>query len=70
MACSNIRYGAGVTREVGMDMNNLGAKKVCVMTDPNLVNLPPVKATLDSLHRHHVDYSLFSDVCIEPTDER
>lgn len=69
MACSNIRYGPGVTREVGMDMNNLGAKNVCLMTDPNLVNLPPVRDTLDSLHRHNVNYSLFSEVCIEPTDE-
>ncbi|KAL1416962.1 hypothetical protein MTO96_027354 [Rhipicephalus appendiculatus] len=69
MACSNIRYGAGVTREVGMDMNNLGAKNVCLMTDPNLVNLPPVRDTLDSLHRHNVNYNLFSEVCIEPTDE-
>lgn len=69
MACSNIRYGPGVTREVGMDMNNLGAKNVCLMTDPNLVNLPPVRDTLDSLHRHNVSYSLFSEVCIEPTDE-
>uniref|UniRef100_A0A023GNG8 Probable hydroxyacid-oxoacid transhydrogenase, mitochondrial n=1 Tax=Amblyomma triste TaxID=251400 RepID=A0A023GNG8_AMBTT len=69
MACSNIRYGPGVTREVGMDMQNLGAKNVCLMTDPNLVNLPPVRDTLDSLHRHGVNYSLFSEVCIEPTDE-
>lgn len=69
MACSSIRYGPGVTKEVGMDMQNLGATKVCLMTDPVLVNLPPVKETLDSLHKHGVQYSLFSDVVIEPTDK-
>ena len=36
MACSNIRYGAGVTQEVGMDLANLGAKNVGVYTDKNL----------------------------------
>merc|ERR1712115_471268 len=33
MACSNIRYGPGVTQEVGMDMAGLGAKNVGVYTD-------------------------------------
>ena len=36
MACSNIRYGPGVTQEVGMDLANMGAKKVGVYTDKNL----------------------------------
>ena len=36
MACSNIRYGEGVTREVGMDLVNLGVKKTCVFTDRNV----------------------------------
>ena len=36
MACSNIRYGPGVTQEVGMDLANLGAKNVGVYTDKNL----------------------------------
>ncbi len=30
MSCSNLRYGPGVTREVGMDLANLRAKKVIV----------------------------------------
>lgn len=36
MACSNIRYGEGVTREVGMDLVNLGVKNTCVFTDKNV----------------------------------
>ncbi len=36
MATSNIRYGEGVTREVGMDIVNLGIKHICVFTDPNV----------------------------------
>ena len=36
MACSSIRYGNGVTREVGIDLINLKIKKTCVFTDKNV----------------------------------
>ena len=39
MACSNIRYGEGVTREVGMDLINLGINNTCVFTDKNVCSL-------------------------------
>ncbi len=39
MACSNIRYGEGVTREVGMDLVNLKINNTCVFTDKNVINL-------------------------------
>lgn len=143
MACSNIRYGEGVTREVGMDLENLGVRNVCVLTDknvrpelcvhsvqllhpkflhasafslvlffppfsysatllpcpphppivspsshshpltlptfhhhspplpyPQLARLPPLQATLDSLHSTSVQYSVYDNVSIEPTNER
>ena len=48
----------------------MGAKNVCVMTDKNLVNLPPVKASLDALTKAGVPYQLFDNVRVEPTDAR
>ena len=33
---SNVRYGEGVTREVGCDVVNLGIKNLCVVTDKNV----------------------------------
>lgn len=36
MATSTIRYGPGVTREVGMDVQNMGIKRLCVITDKNV----------------------------------
>lgn len=36
MACSTVRYGPGVTQEVGMDVQNLGITKLCVFTDQNV----------------------------------
>ncbi|KAM3865804.1 hydroxyacid-oxoacid transhydrogenase, mitochondrial [Diretmus argenteus] len=68
MASSNIRYGEGVTREIGMDLQNLGARWVCVMTDRNLSRLPPVKSVLDSLVTHGVNYQVYDNVRVEPTD--
>ena len=52
-----------------MDMDSLGAKKVGVFTDTNLVNLPPVKQVLDSLVKNKVNYVLYDKVRVEPTDQ-
>ena len=49
MAPSPVRFGAGVTREVGMDLADLGVRRVLVLTDPALSPLPPVQAVLQSL---------------------
>ena len=63
------RYGPGVTKEVGQDMINLRAKKVGVFTDSNLVSLPPVQTVLDSLARNKVNYVVYDQVRVEPTDQ-
>ncbi|XP_051156123.1 probable hydroxyacid-oxoacid transhydrogenase, mitochondrial [Leptopilina boulardi] len=68
MACSTVRYGIGVTRELGMDAQNLGAKKICLMTDSNLVKLSPVKKALDSLTKHGVNVEIYDKVRVEPTE--
>ncbi|GCB80384.1 hypothetical protein scyTo_0016183, partial [Scyliorhinus torazame] len=68
MACSNIRYGEGVTNEVGMDLQNIGARNVCVMTDKNVAKLPPVNAVLNSLVKNGVNFKVFDKVRVEPTD--
>ena len=49
MAASSVRFGKGVTREVGFDLVDLGATDVLVVTDPTLRLLPPVQAVLESL---------------------
>ena len=58
MACSNIRYGAGVTSEIGMDLVNLKAKHVGVYTDKNVAQLGPMKATVDSLTKAGVNFKV------------
>ncbi|XP_063995976.1 probable hydroxyacid-oxoacid transhydrogenase, mitochondrial [Diachasmimorpha longicaudata] len=68
MACSSVRFGVGVTRELGMDILNLNSKRVCLMTDPNLVTLSPVKAAVDSLTKYGVDFDIYDRVRVEPTE--
>ncbi|MCZ6635449.1 MAG: iron-containing alcohol dehydrogenase [bacterium] len=68
MATSNLRFGPGITREVGMDLADMGLKRVLVVTDPNLVDLPPVQTLRESLESENVEYDLFDRVRVEPTD--
>jgi hydroxyacid-oxoacid transhydrogenase len=68
MAVSSIRFGAGVTREVGMDLADRGARNVLVLTDPIVRKLPPVETVLGSLHRHGVPCQIYDKVRTEPTD--
>jgi hydroxyacid-oxoacid transhydrogenase len=69
MAVSSIRFGKGVTREVGMDLADLGARHVLVITDPILRSLPPVKTVIDSLDINKIRYAIYDRVRVEPTDE-
>ncbi|MBZ5635860.1 MAG: iron-containing alcohol dehydrogenase [Acidobacteriia bacterium] len=69
MAVSSIRFGPGVTREVGMDLADLGAKNVLVLTDPVLRNMLPVQTVLESLEKNRIAATLFDRVRVEPTDE-
>ena len=68
MAASNIRFGWGVTREVGMDLADLGVRMVMVVTDPVVRELPPVATVLSALEEAGVPAVLFDRVQIEPTD--
>lgn len=70
MACSTVRYGPGVTQEIGMDLANINAKKVCVMTDPHLSKMDPVKTALNSLTRNNVNFEVYDRVRVEPTGKR
>jgi hydroxyacid-oxoacid transhydrogenase len=68
MATSAIRFGPGVTREIGMDLAELGLRRVLVLTDPWMRQLPPVAAVEESLSANGITYSLYDRVRVEPTD--
>jgi hydroxyacid-oxoacid transhydrogenase len=68
MDTSSIKYGPGVTREVGYEMGKLGAKRVMVLTDPNLAHSEMVSITREALRSEGMDAVLFDQVQVEPTD--
>src|SRR5688572_9865788 len=65
---SPVRFGPGVTREVGMDLADAGAARALVVADPNLTRLAPVQAVLESLQTNRIRFTMYDRVSIEPTD--
>lgn len=69
MAVSSVRFGAGVTREVGMDLADLGVRRALVLTDARVAELRPVEIALKSIRTNGIEFDLYSNVRVEPTDE-
>ena len=68
MDTSSIKYGPGVTREIGHDMAQLGCRRVMVVTDPGLADSEALSTTLEALRVEGIDAVLFDRVQVEPTD--
>lgn len=68
MAASSVRYGAGVTSEIGMDLADRGHQRVMVVTDRIVAELPAMVAVLDSLQTNNIKAVIYDYVRIEPTD--
>ena len=68
MAVSNIRFGQGITREVGMDLKDRGLRRVMVLTDAKLKEQSSVQTVLAAIEAEGVEYALFDAVRVEPTD--
>ena len=69
MAASAVRFGPGVTREVGYDLVDLGVRHALVVTDVTLRTLGPVQSVLESLDANKVRFTVYDGVRVEPTDE-
>lgn len=68
MAASNIRFGAGCTAEVGMDLREMEVKRTMLLMDPHLVSLPIAEVVQSALKQQQVDYALYDEISVEPTD--
>src|SRR5262245_35584320 len=69
MATSQIRFGPGTTREVGMDLTDMGVRRVMLLIDPKLRNLPAAAALVESLERERIAFAQFDRIRVEPSDE-
>lgn len=68
LATSNIRFGTGVTSELGADLVDRGIEHVMLLTDPFLLHLHPVQTALASLDDAGVRSTVYRNVEVEPTD--
>ena len=68
MDTSSIKYGVGVTAELGWDMRRLGGTRVLVVTDPRMAGSHPVEVALKALSDMGIDTVLYDRVRVEPTD--
>jgi hydroxyacid-oxoacid transhydrogenase len=69
MAASNVRFGAGVTREVGMDLADLGVRNALVITDPTIRRTHLFQTVLESLETEGIASTIYDRVRVEPNDE-
>ena len=68
MDTSSIKFGPGVTREVGDDARSAGITRAMVVTDANLRGHDAVGITLDALRAAGVESVLYDRTRVEPTD--
>ncbi|KAL1888098.1 hypothetical protein Sste5346_009785 [Sporothrix stenoceras] len=68
MAASAIRFGNGVTREIGMDLKNMGAKNVAVVTDGTVDKLRAMEQVRAALGEENINYQVFNRTRVEPKD--
>ena len=69
MAASSVRFGPGVTSEVGMDLAEMNIRNALVITDPVLRKLAPAQTALESLEASRIRFCVYDRVRVEPTDE-
>ena len=69
MSASNIRFGLGVTSEVGMDLRDRGLRRSLLLMDPALASLPVGRTVTTSLKEAGIGFEFFDRISIEPTDQ-
>lgn len=51
-----------------MDFKNMGAKKVCVVTDKNVAKLDAMKQVVEGLETEGIEFVVYDGTKVEPKD--
>lgn len=65
---SRIVFGAGCLAEAGDHAKSLGMRRIGIYTDAGVRRLPYVQTVTRSLAAAGIDFAVFDEVCVEPTD--
>ncbi len=68
MDTSSIKFGKGVTKEIGSDFKNMGVKRLMICTDNRVAKLSTMEVVEASLKEVGLEYEIYSGVSVEPTD--
>lgn len=68
MDAASIKFGFGVTAELGFELRRLGVRRVMVLTDAGVLESVGLSAAMDSLSGSGIDAVVYADVKVEPTD--
>lgn len=68
IAISNLRFGTGITREIGDDLRELHARRVMLVIDPAVRDLPAGNTVRQSLDDAGIETAMYDRVRVEPTD--
>ncbi len=64
-----IRFGPGALGEIGHDARELGLSRVAVFSDKVVAGLEAVNTVTEALSKSGVDFELYTETRIEPTDQ-
>ncbi|MGP0028869.1 MAG: hydroxyacid-oxoacid transhydrogenase [Streptosporangiaceae bacterium] len=64
-----LKFGAGAVDEIGFEMAQHGARRVLILTDPDVNALGIPARIAESLTRHGITSEIFDGVHVEPTDD-
>ena len=68
MDAASIKFGFGVTAELGFELNRLGVSRVMVLTDERMLESDAMSTAMTSLSESGIDGVVYGDVSVEPTD--
>lgn len=63
-----IKFGPGSLAELGSDVQELGLKRIAIFTDRVVAALPYLETVTSALRQAGIDFDVFSEVHVEPTD--
>lgn len=68
LATSNLRFGRGITREVGQDLADLQVVRTLVVIAPHVLRTSTGATVLQSLEEAGLAFEVYDQVRVEPTD--